>query len=58
MDWISVKDKVPEIGQECITWDGKWIFMESFDYEIDDDPCFSQSGTCVTHWMPLPEKPM
>ncbi len=57
MEWISVKDKSPEKNQECLTWDGYYIFLETFDYVINDDVCFSCSGTSPTHWMPLPQPP-
>ncbi len=57
MNWISVKDRVPEKDQECLTWDGRFMYIEHFDYMLDEDACFSQSGTSVTHWMRLPQPP-
>jgi hypothetical protein len=58
--WISVKERLPEkyhtvltarkdddwfdIDTECINANGRW----SDDYKV---------GTCVTHWMPLPQPP-
>lgn len=57
--WISVKDRPPEDGGRYIVWaddhietadywgDGKWA---NHDYGV------MISG--VTHWMPLPEKPI
>jgi len=57
MEWISIKDKLPEINEEVLVMDrdfmdfayynseGQWIDREFID--LDD----------VTHWMPLPEPP-
>ena len=55
--WYKCSDRLPEKDQEVLTWDGKWITQEKYDYDLDDDICFSQSGTSATHWMPLPLPP-
>jgi Protein of unknown function (DUF551). len=53
MKWISVKERLPENGQECIFCD---IRGHRFIVEYDDQtymPWFEE----VTHWQPLPEPP-
>ena len=65
MEWISVKDKMPENKktvlcfidarvlthfQTSYTRDGIWYGNEC-DTELETD------GFIVTHWMPLPESP-
>lgn len=66
MNWISVNDILPELGQRCI------VFGQYFDHQIyrvaRRVPHESMEGwwktdlgmlspTEVTHWMPLPEPP-
>lgn len=46
--WISVEEKIPEMGQKVIAWvEGKVVnlFILEYDKEL------------ITHWMPLPEPP-
>ena len=67
MDWIDVKDRLPEEGQEVIyyfeyTGISIGIFKRQYIREFDHTfNCFSGSRgfLCddVTHWMPLPEPP-
>lgn len=58
-EWISVKDRLPEEGQEVIcfcagnltnvyTWTGEG-WEDSYGYYEDDD--------IISHWMPMPEPP-
>ena len=65
MEWISVKDRLPESkyhGMNILTvnkrhgvstdysyYDNKWWWIDS------KDNCFTDDD--VTHWMPLPELP-
>jgi hypothetical protein len=69
MEWISVKDKLPEIGQLCVITDGGTYLCgdyreckreedESWRYIVDDRwdtfICLCCDGNItVTHWMPL-----
>lgn len=60
--WISVKDRLPELGQKVIA-----VFQDSGGSIADQaryrDDMFDFSGWCnvqmesVTHWMPLPAPP-
>ena len=63
MEWISVKDKLPDSEDVylClfIGWDDM-EFMRTLDYcpedkDWTDTECIPY--TTVTHWMPLPEPP-
>lgn len=64
MEWISVKDRLPPKDTKvlCYYYDE---YMDVMEYWNDDDqgsPQFwsppSPPVTEVTHWLPLPEKPM
>ena len=63
MEWISVNEQMPYIGQDVLTYnvlaqtDVNRVYRGS-----DKTPCFSKGwrkGDCfeITHWMPLPEPP-
>lgn len=62
MDWISVKDRLPEIYERVIYYVPGWgIYygnrQEDDTWDAPDvfgPPWLSES---VTHWMPLPEPP-
>lgn len=71
MKWISVKDRLPKkeervlvydslnkeitIGDAPIGNDGVWGVAESFDpYERYPQ----RTSSFITHWMPLPAKPI
>jgi hypothetical protein len=61
MEWISIKEKIPEIGMSVLVSDGTQIciaFIQSMNKK------FTQINTwdhwiheSITHWMPLPEPP-
>lgn len=69
--WISIKDKLPEIGEEVIVYCPKCIsrkvtaLMRLIRYEGATEYFWDNSygGSnvhvmhSVTHWMPLPESP-
>ena len=66
--WISVKDRLPEIGENyrsklvmCYTPDGEHEYLFDY-YEVNGfgQGCFTTEkyfGISITHWQPLPEPP-
>ena len=57
MEWISIKDRLPEHNQEILISDGEFIQLSCF-YEWKNESGFSRSTWMkATHWMPLPEPP-
>ena len=68
MEWISVKDKLPEDEAPVLAYYG--FFRENDDlgtrfigtltfFVFDKNPHWQHesTGLFVTHWMPLPEPP-
>ena len=62
--WISVKERLPEIGKSVLIyypyWDGDEIQVAKLEYdEMMFDVCgeFNIRVGAVTHWMPLPKPP-
>lgn len=51
-NWISVKDKLPEIRERVLVYRKKGVTedIQIFNWYPDDENIF-------THWMPLPEPP-
>lgn len=61
MNWISVKDSLPDTNMDVLAFDGEYVIQNvSFSYDHFEDwnsiPC-SDFPECITHWMPLPDKP-
>lgn len=62
MEWISVKDKLPEKGISvfCYSLTDGYV-VDSFRMMIGNEPEFNGTReywrTDITHWMPLPEPP-
>ena len=61
-EWISVKDRLPEIGLRVLTLD-KWGHIHDRSLYrfncgfLSFRPDGLEPGKDVTHWMPLPEPP-
>ena len=63
MEWISVKDRLPEKGFECLVWylaEFTKPHLRSATYL--DNSYFSTTGiqgtnVKITHWMPKPGTP-
>ena len=63
-EWISVKDKIPSIGDDVIVYcpDFNNLIRVSHIFKEKNKPVFSNvfynhNGCKVTHWMPFPEPP-
>lgn len=57
MDWISVKDRLPEEGDDflvCVKEKNGYCYIDIMSFWIRVGE-WSIEG--VTHWMPLPELP-
>ena len=54
-EWISVKDRLPEQGEEaiCIAADGDMMIGKYTEWGWMF-PCYFED---LTHWMPIPEPP-
>ena len=62
--WISVKERLPEIGRSVLIYYPKWDGDEIQVAKLEDDRMmfdicgeFDIGTGVVTHWMPLPEPP-
>ena len=63
MEWISVEERLPEVGAVALVWDGtfrnvarfgKWGWHTEYLFGSKDGGMFVDG---VTYWMPLPEPP-
>lgn len=60
MEWISVKDRLPEIWQNVLVFcDGMYDVAEFYGVYYNGDPNWEYTGfgKDPTHWMPLPDPP-
>lgn len=71
MNWISVKDRLPQMSQDKLVKGYKQIQVLAYCdkgmvcawFQIDTEKFYDVSGWLgteiynVTHWMPLPEPP-
>lgn len=62
-DWISVKDRLPEIGSTILVYGGGDIHIGRRvpNEELSRNGVIlmasTDGGTLVSHWMPLPNDP-
>jgi len=65
-EWISVDDRLPEKGQECIVYGGETgVMVDTFEDRHADNGWFIElQSWCgrneehkVAFWMPLPDPP-
>lgn len=70
MEWISVKERLPELGERVLACNGN-ISGEAYITNTVPQECISAARWCrhygaswdatfdlpVTHWMPLPTPP-
>ena len=57
--WISVEDRLPELGERVLCTDGNCVFeqyrvLPSCVYGVWDRMGLKSEMQDVTHWMPLP----
>ena len=63
MNWISVKDRLPNKQDDCLVWyESKFTYPHIRTACYLGDSFFSTGGIqhsnfTITHWMPLPEPP-
>jgi hypothetical protein len=61
VEWISVKDRLPEKGTYVLTYDGLDMNLARFTGEDSkyywDCDTYGMYDYDVTHWMPLPPPP-
>lgn len=60
MEWISVKDRLPEIGGDYLVTDGNACMVAAFREEYKTFDFWNigwWNNDHVTHWMNLPNKP-
>ena len=57
MEWISVEDKFPEIGQQVVYIRdvGEEILYNTCSWSKEDENWMKMNN--ITHWMLLPEPP-
>ena len=56
-EWISVKDRLPEMGQEVLMFNGYGMHVAYHDKAEKEWRWNILRFYAVTHWMPLPEPP-
>ena len=67
MQWISVKDRMPVLGEQVLVSDEKFGILLATYKKCEDELYFDEVGTgcgccCeslkkITHWMSIPEPP-
>lgn len=59
MEWISVKDRMPNNDMPIFIVDVRDIVINKQPYWFAIDVCYYEKGDepYYTHWMPLPEQP-
>lgn len=61
-EWISVKDKLPDLGQRVIATNGiiageAYLYGHSREFFRPYSMPWASIWGPVTHWMPMPELP-
>ncbi len=54
MEWISVKDRLPEQYDHVLIANGKIVTTAYFQ---DGEFVGEETDIVITHWMPLPQPP-
>lgn len=68
MEWISIKDELPQKDVNVLLYDGNEVFCGNhylgknkescFDTQGCDGACYGWYENEITHWMPLPMPPI
>ena len=59
-EWISVKDRLPEVGVPVLVHEGPYNYQVIATINSDgrwEDTVEGYMAIHVTHWMPLPDPP-
>jgi len=62
MQWISVKERLPENGSRVIAFDGNKVLPVDFSiyewgHNFNELDYYDYTEFYATHWMPLPDGP-
>jgi hypothetical protein len=59
MEWISVKERLPEDDKWVLVTDGLGIGLAQYNLDQDDFFGYNERKVrgYITHWMPLPKPP-
>ncbi len=55
-EWISVKDKLPDLNKFCLAYKSTRGFSPT-SAVVTQYTKYGFDSSCVTHWMPLPKPP-
>ena len=55
--WISVKDRLPKVGEVVLTWDGVFKKHNVNKLVNPTGNSWDWGGNGITHWAPLLEPP-
>ena len=55
-EWISVKDKLPDLQERVLVYNGLSVYVDE-RLRFLDDWLWAKSHKAPTHKMPLPEPP-
>jgi hypothetical protein len=57
MNWISINEKLPEVGQFVLVYTETRSFSPTYEMVTKFSKYGFEGAANVTHWMPLPEPP-
>jgi hypothetical protein len=57
IDWISVKDRLPEVCRHVLTYDGDDIREGFLTKQGHWMRRYNGASFAITHWLPLPPPP-